>query len=119
MTTRLLSCVALVITLGIVTHTKAEPQLKTDSVSNELGHDFALHLALGHFKEKSSLGLANRAEKGFSVAFGRAPDLHLHGYRDPQGGGTVPNPEPATMLLFGSGLVGFAVAVRRKRRARR
>ena len=34
------------------------------------------------------------------------------------GSATVPNPEPATMVLLGSGLTGLGWAIRRKRRSR-
>jgi hypothetical protein len=109
---------AFVVTLGIVTPANADPKLKTDNLSFEFQNP-GRHLALGHYKDKqSSLAFPDKGERGFSLTLGQIKGSeHLHGFRDSVNISAVP--EPATMLLLGSGLAGLAGIIRKKRRTRR
>jgi hypothetical protein len=107
--------------LGIVISANAEPQLKTDTLSDQLQRpDSGVDLALGHSQDqKSFLASSNKGGREFSVSLGRSQGFeHLYGHRDANAP-AVPNPEPTPMLLLGSGLVGVAGIIRRKRRSSR
>jgi hypothetical protein len=107
--------------LSIMIPVNAEPQLKTDSLSDQLQRqDSGLNVALGHTQDqKSFLASSNKGGREFSVSLGRSQGFeHLYGHQDPDVK-TVPNPEPTPMLLLGSGLVGVAGMIRRKRRTSR
>lgn len=53
-------------------------------------------------------------EDGRTILLGDT--VMIHAYITNQGGGTAPVPEPGTMLLMGSGLIGLAGACRRARK---
>lgn len=118
MPTRLLISAALLFTLGILTPICADPSLKAGTVSaGLLRENPGRHLGLGHYKQNSSLVLPEASSgRALSVASGLAAgELRIHGYRDPQSVKTIANPEPATMALLGTGLIGIAAAIRKRR----
>ncbi|MBI4792732.1 MAG: PEP-CTERM sorting domain-containing protein [Deltaproteobacteria bacterium] len=51
-------------------------------------------------------------EDGWTIGLGNTATVHA--YITNQGGGTAPVPEPATMLLMGTGLAGLVAARRKK-----
>jgi len=106
---------AFVVTLCIVTPANGDPKLKTDSLSDEFQNP-GRHLALGHYKDKqSSLAFPDKVERGFSLTLGQIKGSEqLHGFRDSVNLSAVP--EPATMLLLGSGLAVLAGIIRKRRR---
>lgn len=119
--TRLLLCATLLFTLGILTPIYADPSLKAGSVAaGLLQENPGRHLALGHYKQNSSLVLPERSNgRALSVASGLgAGEFHIHGYRDSESNQKIANPEPATMVLLGSGLIGIAAAIRKRRNSR-
>jgi hypothetical protein len=114
----------------------ADPNFEVQALSAEFDNP-GLHLALGHFdKSNSGLHLALGQSKGseLAVAFsgkgsGSAvmsglsfsvlpapPDCRIDVSSDSTPGHA---PEPATMLLLGTGLAGVAGLMRRKRRVKR
>ena len=122
MTTRLVICGALLLSIGVLTPVFADPSLKAESVSVGLTHENpGRHLALGHYKQNPSLALPDKAsDRALTFSAGRAgDDVYLHGFRDAQSVQATPNPEPATMVLLGSGLPGVVAAVRKRRGASR
>lgn len=111
---------AFLFTLGIAIPANAEPQLKTDGLSDQLQRqDSGLNLALGHSQDQRAfLASSNKGGREFSVSLGGSQGLeHLYGHRDANAG-AVQNPEPTPMLLLGTGLVGVASIIRKKRRRR-
>lgn len=105
--------------LGIVISANAEPQLKTDSLSDQLQHqDSGLNLALVHSPDqKPFLTSSYKGGRELSASLGHSQGLeHLYGHSDSVS--AVPNPEPTPMLLLGSGLIGVAGYIRKKRRTR-
>jgi hypothetical protein len=110
---------AFLFTLGIVISANAEPQLGTNIMSDQLQRqDSGLNLALGHSPDQMPfLASSNKGGREFSVSLGRSQGVeHLYGHSDVK---TVTNPEPTPMLLLGSGLVGVASIIRKKRRTSR
>jgi hypothetical protein len=111
----------------------ADPNFEIQSLSGEFDNP-GLHLALGHSDQSNSgLHLALGQSKGteFAAAFpgkggGSAvmsfsvlsvpPDCRIDVSSDNTPGHA---PEPATMLLLGTGLAGVAGLMRRKRRVKR
>jgi PEP-CTERM motif len=122
MTTRLLTCAAFLLMLGILTPINADPSLRAQTVAEGLLRENpGRHLALGHYKQNASLALPDDGDqKVLIIARGRSTgDLHLHGYKDQQPPiKVVANPEPATIVLLGSGLIGVLAAVRKRRQNR-
>jgi hypothetical protein len=118
LTTRLLSSAALILGLGLAIPIFADPSVKSNGVGVGARENPGLHLALGHYKQTPSLTLPDQAKGGgFSVAIGQGNtgDLYVHGYRDSSSVRAIPNPEPTTIILLGSGLVGFLAARKRQR----
>lgn len=110
----------------------ADPNLEIRSLSTEFDNP-GLHLALGHFDPNPGLHLAlghSRGSELLSAFSGKAapmaglsfsvlsapPDCRLDPSSD-----TAPGhaPEPATMLLLGTGLAGVAGFIRHKRKVKR
>ena len=118
--TRLLLSTALLMGLGMLTPTFAEPSLRASEVAQKLleGDNPGRHLALGRtFKQNGSIAIADRRDNGVLSSGSRnVGDLHLHGYREPSTDVVTSAPEPASMLLLGSGLVGAAALFRKLRR---
>ncbi len=114
---------AFLLTLGMVTVANADPKLKTKALSHKgHHHDSGRHLAPGHSKDISTLVFPDTDARTFSVTLGKMRGVeHLYGHGDSVSVDTqvVPNPEPATMLLLGSGLAGLAGIIRKKRQASR
>lgn len=109
-------------TLGIAISANAEPNLKTDILSDKLQRqDSGRILALSHSQDQTSyLAFPDKGQRGFNVSLGHRQSFeHLYGQSDTGRTPNVQNPEPAPMLLLGSGLVGLASVIRRKRRRSR
>jgi len=108
---------AFLLALCIFIPVNAEPKLKINSLSDELQRqDSGRHLALGHYKDKKSFfAFPDKGEKDFSVALGHVEGFeHLYGYIDSVNTPAATTPEPATMLLLGSGLIGLVGIIRKK-----
>lgn len=120
MLTKLLLSAALLIGLGTLTPTFAEPSLRASEVAQRLldGDNPGRYLALGRtLKQNASIALADRGtNSALSTGQHNVGDLRLHGYREPSTAAVVSAPEPASMLLLGSGLVGAAALFRKLRR---
>lgn len=97
----------------------ADPNLRAESLLDAVRENPGRHLALGHYKQSPSLVLPDNArDRVLTMGLGRGlDDLHLHGYRDAPSVQVVGNPEPATMILLGSGLIGVVAAIRKRRQS--
>ncbi len=115
----LLAMGASLLTLGLGIPAKADSNLDTARLSKSLQNSIASDqgLALNSFSARKSWHMSPESEGSFSVNSAHLQTLHIHGFRDPEQISTLPNPEPATMLLLGSGLVEGLSASPEKRAA--